>query len=263
MWHERVIFMNEHIYLPGGHTKALDHAMAALTANGCDLATKPVDVVTHLLLPVPSFEPDGSLKGGGDLKELLGRLSPDVIVFGGNLDRPELRDYRCGDFLKDPYYLAENANITAHCAVKIAMQNLPVTLQDCPVLVIGWGRIGKCLAALLRQMGAIVAVAALKEEDRAMLRALGYGTERIPGLDHQLIRYRVVFNTAPALLLTREQLQHCSRDCLLIDLASQPGMEAEGVLWARGLPNKEAPESSGLLMARTALRLAAGKEFQL
>jgi len=37
-------------------------------------------------------------------------------------------------------------------------------------------------------------------------------------------------------------------------------MEADDVIWARGLPGKEAPESSGELIARTVLRLIAGKE---
>ena len=33
------------------------------------------------------------------------------------------------------------------------------------------------------------------------------------------------------------------------------------VIIARGLPGKDAPESSGELIARTAIRIAAGKEF--
>ena len=253
--------MNDHIFLPAGQTEALRHAVNALGRRGCDLATQPVDVVTHLLLPVPSFEADGSLKGGGDLRQLLARLSPDVVIFGGNLDRPELKDYRKADFLQDDIYLSENAAITAHCALKLAQQKLPVTLQDCSALVIGWGRIGKCLAALLRQVGANVSVAARKPADRAMLQALGYGTEDTAALNYQLMRYRVIFNTAPTLLLTEAQLQHCRPDCLKIDLASARGLAGDDVIWARGLPNKDAPETSGELIARTAIRLASRKEY--
>ena len=46
-------------------------------------------------------------------------------------------------------------------------------LADCKVLVIGWGRIGKCLAALLKGLEADVTVVARKETDRAILHALG------------------------------------------------------------------------------------------
>ncbi len=253
--------MDEHIFLPAGQTEALEYAVNALELRGCALATQPVEAVTHLLLPVPSFEPDGSLKGGGALQPLLSRLSPEVVVFGGNLDRPELKDYRKADFLQDDLYLAENAAITAHCALKLVQQALPMTLQDCPVLIIGWGRIGKCLAVLLRQVGARVSVAARKPADRAMLQALGYHTEVPASLHYELIRYRVVINTVPALLLTEKQLAHCRPDCLKIDLASVKGLEGDSVIWARGLPSKDAPETSGELIARTAIRLAARKEY--
>ena len=42
---------------------------------------------------------------------------------------------------------------------------------------------------------------------------------------------------------------------VLMDLASSPGIDGENVLWARGLPGKIAPESSGELIAKTVMRL--------
>ncbi len=245
--------MRDQIFLPAGNTEALRHAANYLCRQGWDLATQPVDAVTHLLLPVPSFEPDGSLKGGGDLKAILSRLSSDVMIFGGFLNHPLLEGYQTVDFLQDDLYLAENANITAHCALELAMAELPVTLQDLPVLVIGWGRIGKCLAALLKALGAKVSVAARKEADRAMLAALGYTALSTDILDPTA--YRVIFNTVPVLLLPG-----CPGDALKIDLASKPGITGPQVIWARGLPNKDAPESSGQLIGRTAVRFAAEKE---
>jgi hypothetical protein len=47
----------------------------------------------------------------------------------------------------------------------------------------------------------------------------------------------------------------CKEDCLKIDLASHRGIEGEDVIWARGLPGKDAPESSGKLIVKTAIRL--------
>lgn len=246
--------MNEHIFFHVGHTRALDYAVTDLIRRGCKVVCAADDTVTHLLLPVPSFESDGTLKGGGELAPILGQLSKDIVIFGGNLDRPELAGYKCVDFLQDPLYLAENAAITAHCAVKLAMAQLPVTLHGCPVLVVGWGRIGKCLAALLKQLGARVCVAARKEADRAMVNALGYESEDITPPAYGLMRYRVIFNTVPAMVLPEELTWNCRPECLKIDLASKPGIAGDNVIWARGLPNKDAPETSGELIARTALR---------
>ncbi len=247
--------MNGSVFYSAGHTKALEYAEKALRRHGCIFATQPCKDVTHLLLDVPSFAPDGSLRGGGMIADVLASLDSKVTVIGGNLQHPALSEYKATDLLCDPIYLAENADITAHCAIKLAMSQLPVTLKGCQVLVIGWGRIGKCLASLLRNMGAIVTVAARKEADRAMLLTLGYDVEDANRLDYSLVRYRVIFNTVPAGMLSADALQYCNSDCLKIDLASVKGIDDTSALWARGLPGKDAPETSGELIARSILRL--------
>ena len=249
-------------YLPGG-TAALAAAGQFLTERGINTVDAPTAQVTHLLLPVPSFAPDGSLKGGGDVVHILDRLPKTVTVMGGNLRHPALKDRKTVDFLLDEGYLAENAAITADCAIRIVQGNLPVVLKGCPILIVGWGRIGKCLAAMLKDMGADVTVAARKERDPAMLHALGYRTEDPQYLRFGLMRYRVICNTVPAPVLSREQTAHCRPDCVKIDLASEPGIDADDAIWARGLPGRDAPESAGLLIAKTAIRLSLGKETSL
>lgn len=248
--------MGESVFFPADSSPALAAAARALEERGCRVAPGPGPEVTHLLLEVPSFQADGNLKGGGALEPILMELPENVTVLGGNLDHPALAGRKTIDFLKDEAYLAENAAITAHCAVKLALAKLPVIFTGCPVLVIGWGRIGKCLASLLKSMGARVDVAARKPADRAMLYALGYGAVDTAALGGNLLRYRAVFNTVPAPVISQEQRVFCRRDCLLIDLASVKGIDGPEVLWARGLPGKDAPESSGRLIARTAIRLA-------
>lgn len=243
------------IFYTAGRTDAMNHAEAILRRQGCQFASKPDLSVTHLLLGVPAFETDGSLKGGGFLEDVLPSLSPQVKIYGGMLEGHISQALQTIDLLQDPFYVAENAQITAHCAVKLAMNKLPCILPGCPVLVIGWGRIGKCLAKLLRDMGARVTVAARKASDRAMLEALGYDSLSTEGLGYSLVRFRVVFNTAPELILSAEDMQTAGADCLKIDLASTPGMEGQDVIHARGLPGRFAPESSGALIAKTLLRL--------
>ena len=240
-------------FYPAGYTAALTHAVNILQQQGYTVLTSPLQA-THLLLPVPSFEPDGSVKGGGSIDALLATLPKDITILGGNLVCDALAGYKTVDFLQDPHYVAMNANITAHCAIKLAMSKLPVTLDACPVLVIGWGRIGKCLARLLRMLDADVTVAARKASDRAVLASLGYKAADTATLDTTL--YRVIFNTAPAMVSAS-----CPGNALKIDLASKPGLGSMDVLWAKGLPAREAPESSGKLIADTAIRAVTGKEL--
>ena len=232
----------------------MEVAAKALALRGLTVAKSPSRTVTHLVLGVPCR------MDHKELSELLRKLSGDVLIFGGFLDRQELEGYRCYDLLKDEDYLAQNAAITAHCALWIAMNQLPMTLQQCPVLILGWGRIGKHLAGLLKGLGAEVTVAVRKDDQRAMLRAFGYEAETVPVPEYILPRFRVVLNTVPAPVLSEEALSHCRSDCIKIELASSPGMEGEDILDARGLPGKLAPENSGKLIAWTVLRLCAGEE---
>ena len=118
-----------------GHTAANIYAAAALHDSGYPLLPYPDPEATHVILPVPSFESDGTLRGGGNLTRILAQLPRDVTIIGGNLDHPELVEYKTMDLLKDPYYTTKNADITAHCAVKLAMNKLPSTIDGQKVLV--------------------------------------------------------------------------------------------------------------------------------
>ena len=235
--------MKQYTFTTKGHSAALEYAVKDLQ----QYSWKQQEDASIVLLPVPTFDPNGSIKGGGKIED----IPAEKILVGGNFgNHPGCKKHKCIDLLQDPLYLSENAAITAHCALCIAMENLTVTLQDCPVLVIGWGRIGKCLARLLRLLGANVSIAARKESDRALTAALGYQALNISGENLDLSSFRVIYNTAPFMVLPEERLTSCRKDCLKIDLASVQGIGGTDVLWARGLPNLDAPESSGKLMAK-------------
>jgi len=185
---------------------------------------------------------------------LLEKLPERCVVYGGNLHHPALGRLQTVDFLKDEGYLAANAYITAECALDVALPYLTVTLRGCPVLIIGFGRIGKCLGQLLRAIGADVTISARKEQDLAMIGALGHTpipTSRIPDF---LSRYRLIFNTVPAPVLQEEDLARCPEDCVKIELASRDGMAGDDIVIARGLPGIHLPESSGALIANTFLQ---------
>ena len=244
--------MEHCIIYAAGYSPAMSYCLQFLKQAGFTLVSEPCEQVTHLLLPVPSFGPDGGIVGGGNLSTLLSLLPKDITVIGGNLDRPELDYYNSVDLLQNENYLALNANITAHCALELALCQLPIILDGCEVLIIGWGRIGKCLGKLLQQLGAKVSVSARRESDRSMLSALGYRALKPDAVD--TAAYRVIFNTVPTMLFPV-----CPGNALKIDLASRLGLGSEDVIWARGLPGKDAPESSGRLIASTLIPLL-GKE---
>lgn len=229
---------------------AISHAMTYLSKSGLPVAAYPTGNTDYLLLPVPSF-PHGS----GYLEELLPQLPKGTVICGGNLDIPILDGFRTVDFLKDPYYLAENAAITARCAMTIVQER--TELKDCSVLVLGWGRIGKCLWKYISDLGSQVTVAARKAEDLAMIRALGCKSIPIGALDKDLTSYQVILNTIPAMVLPEMET---APNAVILELASVPGMAGENIISARGLPGLMAPEESGKLIANTFIRLLLKEE---
>ena len=239
--------MNQVLLYPVGSSESCRYAAGILEKSGILLTDHPTPEITHLLLDIPTRDCSG-------LKELLRRVPKSITVIGGNLDQELWNGYRTEDLLKDPYYLTKNAAITADCALKVAAPLLKSTFADSPALILGWGRIGKCLAGMLSALGCPVTVAARKDSDRAMLEALGYGAADFPEIPSILTRHRVLFNTVPNLPLHSEMLDNW-KNGIAIDLASEPGMQGKAVIPARGLPGKYAPESSGKLIADTILRV--------
>ena len=248
--------MNNRLFYTYGRSEALNFAAGELATRGLNVADTPSPEVTHLLLGVPCKT------SAQQLKDLLEQLGTNVTIFGGFLNQKELSSYRCFDLLNDEGYLAQNARITAYCALQVAQEKMKVVWDGCPVLITGGGRIAQCLAGLLKNLGAEVVIAVRRDSQRAMLTALGYEGERIDFPDYILGRFRVIFNTVPSPVLSAKSLRRCRPDCLKIELASTNGLEGEDVIIARGLPGVWAPESSGRLIARTVLRLCARKEEQ-
>ena len=246
--------MDNRVYYIDNSSKAMETVSKELSLRGLTVTQTPSKAVTHLVLGTPC-----RMKTA-ELEQLLERVPADIRIFGGFLDRLELQKYRCNDLLKDEIYLAKNASITAHCAIRVAMEHLSVTLEHCPVLILGGGRISQCLTQLIKGLGAEVVVAMRNDRQRATLQSLGYETETLPLPEYILPRFRVIFNTVPAPMLSARALENCRKDCVKIELASFPGLEGDGIINARGLPGRMAPESSGKLIARTVLRLGARKE---
>ena len=231
--------MDQIIFYNSGLSRATLYAAQQLKNLGyvfCDDVN--IHTATHLLLDTPSTQ-----------QKLPNGLRNDIVAVGGNLQLP------CSmiDLLKDPDYLASNAMITAHCAIKVALRETEFILPDRSMLIIGWGRIGKCLAQLLKNIGCRVTVAARKETDLALLNALGYISTTIANIEFD--QYDFIFNTVPVLLV-----KEYNSSALVIELASTPGIVGKNVLSARGLPGKEAPASSGKLIADTIHRLFSRKE---
>lgn len=229
---------NPSIYIPI-HTETLMHAVRILRDSGVTIAPC-AENADYLLYPSPTP------------LTALDDYCQGATIIGGNLDFLNNCVSRI-DLLKDPFYLADNAAITAEAALGLILSNMRCAITEAKILILGWGRIGKCLTHQLAHLNAPLSVFARKPEDQALLRALGYQPITASELADALPEFRCVINTVPAQILSQDDGLCMRHDCFKLDLASVRSLPGDGVLHARGLPAKYKCESAGKLIARTIL----------
>ena len=167
----------------------------------------------------------------------LGELRPESLVLTA-LAAGEHPGLRLRDYYAREDVLLRNAAITAEGAVGEAIRAMDRTLLGSRVLLLGGGRISRALGPRLRALGAEVTVYARDPAQRA--QAEGCGCRSLASLPEAPRGFDLLINTVPAALLPRKP------DCPAIELASPPGgfRDPAGVIPARGLPGKTAPESA-------------------
>ncbi len=257
------------------HTYALEQG----EGTACEPSMAGADRADCVVLPLPAVGPDGRLNaplaaGGHELAEILDALRPGQLVCAGMAgEELERMAAERGLVLRDYFAREElavmNAVPTAEGAIQIAMEELPITLHDARVLVVGFGRLGRALAPRLRGLGARVWVSARRYEQRAAAESMGLGSEGLDHLPDWLCSYDLVFNTVPAPVLGVEELASLKERALVIDLASRPGgvdMDAAAalgvrVIWALSLPGKVAPVTSGRYIKDTIYHIMEGSDL--
>lgn len=220
-----------------------------------------------VVLPLPLCNQEGLLNGTSlSTAELFSQMSPEQILLAGGVKETQRQEAdRYGLHLVD-YFQEElkvaNAAATADAALLVAMEQLDRSLLGSNCLVLGFGRIGKFLCNRLDGLGAQVTAAARKPEDRAWIRGYGYQAREIGALSGTLDTVDVLFNTVPALLLDETLLAQLPKSCLLVDLASVPGMDQTAVerlglrsVWARALPGRLVPQTAAEAIAQVLHRI--------
>lgn len=187
------------------------------------------------------------------IRELMHAINAKILIAGSIL--PETYDLANDeyieiiDIMKREELAVLNTISTAEGTIEIAISNTNKIIHGSDVLILGFGRIGKVLARKMAGLSAKVTCAARKDEDLAWIKAYGHQATNINALGENLSKFDIIINTVPHLILTPERLQYVNEECLLIDLASNPGgIDKKAVkdrklklVWALALPGKVAP----------------------
>ena len=158
-------------------------------------------------------------------EDVLSRLKPGALLLLSDVSGmpDELRSsFSCVDLSACADSLLKNAHLTAEAALFSAMRDSDRALGDSMCLIIGYGRIARRLAYLLKSMGAQTAVAVRREEVLLQAQADGINAFLMEDLPTLLPRAHFIFSTPPAEVLTGPLLSRIQPDALLMDLASPP-----------------------------------------
>ena len=226
-----------------------------------------------VIFPLPCCDEEGFLKTAFSkekisAEEIIEKMPEGSVLMGGLipktlLKKAENKEIKVFDYYRREEFAVRNAALTAEAAAAIAMEMLSESVSTVPVLILGHGRIGRLLSAILKALDAKVTVAARRYSELAWIRSEGMTPLEFRLVDEEIGKFRVVFNTVPSMVLGRERLMLMEKGSIVIDLASEPGgtdfsaaeelgIEAKKAL---GLPGKFAPKTAGEIVRDTVLNI--------
>ena len=183
----------------------------------CKDVDDALNMAKVVLLPLPLTRDGFTVScpysdNGISLAVLFSLIGNGAVVLGGKIDEC-VRDMalkmnvKLVDYNEREEFQVANAYLTAESAVGIAMNELGVSLLGLNVLVMGYGRIGKCLCMLLKSLGADVYASARKKKDFEWIRAFGYSSVDTSKINEVLPSCRIIFNTIPQKILDESCLE--------------------------------------------------------
>ncbi|MCI8562084.1 MAG: hypothetical protein HFH69_01045 [Lachnospiraceae bacterium] len=201
-----------------------------------------------VLLPIPA--PPKLL---AHLKE---SLTMQHIVLGGNLPK-DFIDF-CNnsqiayiDYFKNPAIAIENAVATAEGAICEAIQASDLNLHQSQVLVVGFGKCGEVLADKLAGLKCNVSISTRSPMAKSRARAYGYQILE----DSSYSKFNIIFNTAPAMVITAPIIDQLKSDTVIIDIASSPGGTDFNYCLQKGIKAKLCPGIPGKYSPKTSAKI--------
>lgn len=208
-------------------------------------------------------------KGGNPpvlLSELLDSLTEGQELFAGCIPEEfaaaaQKKGVKTVDLMDQEEVAVYNTIATAEGAAAEAVMKSPGNLRGSRCLVLGYGRCGQTLAALLKGMGCRVHICERNTAQAARAAVSADSSFDFGRLEEFLPEFDLIFNTVPALVLGKVQLSEVKSTACIFDLASAPGgtdfeaAEEMGIsAWLLpGLPGRYAPKASAEEIVRFVL----------
>lgn len=239
-----------------------------LEAEGKSTLEEVVQDTDIVLGPIPFSKEEGYLhmpfkKEKMEIDKFFKAISGKKLYVGSISEKwnQEASKYQIEvvDLMEQEELAIFNTIATAEGAIQLAMENTECVIQDCKVLILGFGRVGKMVANKFSKMGAVVYVAARKKEQLAWIQAEGYVPILFEERGNRISEMDIICNTIPTIVLYENHLKKIRKESILIELASAPGGIEKDIekklkinyILAQGLPGKVAPKTTAEFIKQT------------
>lgn len=178
--------------------------------------------------------------------------------------------YGCGnydgyDYNKNEAFLLQNAFFTSEGAIALFKENCDISIYNAKILIVGYGRIAQSLHKALNALGADVTVCSRSDESRVLAKKNGARCISFDELDREG-SYDAVFNTVPAVVFTKKEIDAFDSNTVYFELASFPGgidmhyakHKKIRLVDGRGLPSRYSKKSAGILIGKTVDEMIKG-----
>lgn len=185
-------------------------------------------------VPCCVFAPNIILSGE-DVKKIPWGAS----VFAGGVDTEGEKSLTVKNILLRKYgdsekFTLKNAEITAEAVLSLILGKTDKLLKECKILVVGFGKCGKAVCKYLFGLAADFTVMTSKPQNSVIYTtAVDYGAD--------ISKYDFIINTAPARVITEQQLDSVKKTVSIIDIASKPYGLDHGFAVAHGIDSAVYP----------------------
>ncbi|MBQ8506175.1 MAG: NAD(P)-binding domain-containing protein [Clostridia bacterium] len=197
-------------------------------------------------------------------EEIMDQIEPGSVLLlcGPKFQKDKRWDLQYVNLWEDEKLLRENAWLTAEAVAASAMRRTGRSLMHMECAVIGYGRIGRALTEILKNLGARVTVISRTEAKRRLAEESGAQSADMIEIGETLPGKQLIFSTPPSAVIDVDLLRKIDKNALIMDLASPPyGFDLDaaqdlGLNACRepGLPGRYCPLSAARVIYHAVLR---------
>jgi dipicolinate synthase subunit A len=224
-----------------------------------------------LVLPLPASRDEINInapyhKGAIPIDIIPEAIEAGGVVYCGKSFRGlreicEKNNLKLVDYYEREELIIKNAVPTSEGCLEIIFKERGSTVFGSQILLTGFGRVSKVVAKHLVALGARVTVTARKYADLAWAEIEGCRALHLSKINEAVQKFDIIINTVPAVIFNAAGMKKTKADCLLIDLASEPGFaDMSRVIHALSLPGKTAPVTAGYIVADTIMNILEENE---